>query len=276
MGVASIKELAEVDTDSAGLAQFTGLYPGQYALVEVATRSGYKLLDKPVYFSIDYQGPKTLVVEALYGGKSIVNEREKVTITIKKYDSKYKKKNQSQAVNLEGAQFGIYTQDPIKNGYNKEIVPKNTQLEVIEYNPEIGGYRFESELPHGTYYIKELKAPKGYKKTGKKHVIDATDGKESYEFELTIYNSKKKSSGKHHKKDKDNNNNGNGGNGGNGNGGNGNGSGIGAAGRTGNGFARNVKTGDTSNALLYVIIALLLMAGCGVWFVRRRRAGHSK
>ena len=89
----------------------------------------------------------------------MINERQKVQITVTKTDSETKKE-------LEGAVFGLFAKEDIVNKDGKVIVKADTQIERGVTGKD-GKVTFTSDLPLGQYYVKELEAPKGYVKSDK-------------------------------------------------------------------------------------------------------------
>ena len=88
------------------------------------------------------------------------NERQKIKIKIEKKEEGTGKK-------LEGGEFGLYNKREIINEETGEIlIEENSLIEKATSNEE-GIVEFKKDIPLGEYYIKEEKAPKGYKKSEK-------------------------------------------------------------------------------------------------------------
>lgn len=184
-GVTSFRKEAVETTDLSGMAVFEGLYLGKYAFVELAAPDGYILNEAPIDFTIAYGSPSSKVVSAVGGDVNVYNERQHITIEVRKYEEGDKKKKKQ----LKGAYFTLYNAEAIVDANGNVLVPKNTKLETI--TSVDGEYHFVSDLPLGKYYIKETKAPKGYEKSDKKITINAGPGKNNYTFTATFYDKKK-------------------------------------------------------------------------------------
>lgn len=142
--------VATAVTDENGEAVVEDLPLGTYRIEEKKAPEGFVLKNpaQEVTFSYEGQNMPVVVKEALFE-----NERQKVEITVEKRDAKTSHV-------LSGAVFGLYNQEPIRAGENI-LVKEDTLLEKVTSN-EQGKAAFETDLPFGTYYVRELKPPKGY------------------------------------------------------------------------------------------------------------------
>lgn len=109
----------------------------KYTLTEVAAPKGYKVA-KPITFTMNTDGSVTKIV--------MKDERILTNIQINKIDSQTK-----QIIKSKDFAFGIY-----KDAKCKELIS------TVNANKETGTATFK-DIAFGTYYIKELEAPKGYK-----------------------------------------------------------------------------------------------------------------
>lgn len=132
---------------------------GSYAVKETKAPKGYVLNETPQVVTLKYVNQ---TVELVSEKASFTNERTKLEVNVNKESKETKNK-------LEGAQFGLYSKDGIsitkmKDGaITLETLVKPDALIETATTDESGKVTFESELPMGNYYVKELKAPKGYK-----------------------------------------------------------------------------------------------------------------
>lgn len=164
VNVRGVKRKALDKTDRLGSLSFEGMYLGAYEFREKTVPEGYVQLPQPVPFALTYVDGYTDPVFAGEGTVPIKNQRQKVTIEVKKLDCETKER-------LSGAWLGLFTEEDIKNTDGRVLVPKDTLLESKETN-EGGLVLFESDLPLGyTYYIQELRAPEGYQKTQEKQTF---------------------------------------------------------------------------------------------------------
>ena len=109
----------------------------KYTLTEVAAPEGYKVADS-ITFTMNADGSVTKVV--------MKDERILTNIQVNKIDSQTK-----QIIKSKDFAFGIY-----KDAKCKELIS------TVNANKETGTATFK-DVEYGTYYIKEIAAPTGYK-----------------------------------------------------------------------------------------------------------------
>lgn len=154
--------IGEYTTDAKGEITIEGVDPDTYYFSEISAPNGYIQKDEPVSVVLGKDDNIAVCKDA--------NRREYGNLLINKAD------NQGNPV--EDAEFGLY-RDAACTDF---IDSKSTD--------ETGRARFEN-LVWGTYYLKEIKAPRGYEKTDEvKEVIVGRDG--STEHEFNILNEQKK------------------------------------------------------------------------------------
>ena len=85
---------------------------------------------------------------------SVTDERQKVSITVEKQDAET-------CNTVAGAVFGIYNAKDIQTKDGKVIVKADTLLQEMP-SDEKGQAACTLDLPLGSYYVKELKAPDGF------------------------------------------------------------------------------------------------------------------
>ena len=85
---------------------------------------------------------------------SVTDERQKVSITVEKQDAET-------GNTVAGAVFGIYNAKDIQTKDGKVIVKVDTLLQEMT-SDEKGQAACTLDLPLGSYYVKELKAPDGF------------------------------------------------------------------------------------------------------------------
>ena len=123
-------------TDKNGIFTIEDLPYGKYVYEEIEAPEGYVLNDALMPFEIKDKGA---VIKA-----EVPNEKIRGSLNIFKVDAKTNKP-------LEGAYFGVYRKDD-KDGENP--IFKGT-------SDKNGKVTFEN-VEYGDYYVKEIRAPKGY------------------------------------------------------------------------------------------------------------------
>lgn len=139
-----------ITTGEDGMAVAENLLLGAYRVAEKTAPDGFVLNPEAVEVVFVYEGQDTPVVEQEV---TIGDERQKVAITVEKQDAK------NGAV-VAGAVFGIYNKEDI-TADGKVIVAADTLLQEMT-SDEKGQAGCTLDLPLGSYYVKELKAPAGY------------------------------------------------------------------------------------------------------------------
>ena len=137
------EKVSTIKTDNNGKAVLDNLYLGKYYLIEEETTENHVLDNKKYEFTIDYKNDQTIALEKL----TLYNYLPKGSLNLLKINHKGEA--------LSGAYF--------------EIFNSNDNLVFRGYTNENGIIRID-KLPIGNYYIKEKKAPNGYKVN--KEIID--------------------------------------------------------------------------------------------------------
>jgi uncharacterized surface anchored protein len=160
--------VAELTTDADGKAEVGDLPLGKYRIEEVEAPEGFVLDEEAKHFELAYEDDHT---EIVYQNEEYVDERVKTEITLHKKD----------AVNdtpVQGAAYGVYATVDITDRNDEILVAADSLIERVETD-ENGDARFESDLPLGKYYVKEIEAAPGY-------VTDPTE----YEVDFTYQDAK--------------------------------------------------------------------------------------
>lgn len=139
-----------ITTGEDGMAVAENLPLGAYRVVEKTAPDGFVLNPDAAEVVFVYEGQDTPVVEQEV---TVGDERQKVAITVEKQDA------ENGAV-VAGAVFGIYNKEDI-TADGKVIVVADTLLQEMT-SDEKGQAGCTLDLPLGSYYVKELKAPAGY------------------------------------------------------------------------------------------------------------------
>lgn len=149
-----------VTTGENGFVMIDHLPLGVYELKETRAPLGYQLDATPRTIELRYADQYTGMVQA---GVEAENERMKFKIKV------IKTADDTQ-LPLEGAVFGLYSEQPVKDAMGHELISAGALIESVKTDAE-GKARFYSNLPVGDYYIKELSAPAGYAVSHKKYAV---------------------------------------------------------------------------------------------------------
>ena len=139
-----------ITTGEDGMAVAENLPLGAYRVAEKTAPEGFVLNSEDSEVVFVYEDQDTPVVEQEV---TVGDERQKVAITVEKQDA------ENGAV-VAGAVFGIYNKEDI-TADGKVIVEADTLLQEMT-SDEKGQAGCTLDLPLGSYYVKELKAPAGF------------------------------------------------------------------------------------------------------------------
>ena len=151
-----------ITTGEDGMAEAENLPLGAYRVVEKTAPEGFVLNPEAAEVVFVYEGQDTPVVEQEV---TVGDERQKVAITVEKQDA------ENSAV-VAGAVFGIYNKEDI-TADGKVIVEADTLLQEMT-SDEKGQAGCTLDLPLGSYYVKELKAPAGFVSSNEVLSFDAS------------------------------------------------------------------------------------------------------
>ena len=151
-----------ITTGEDGMAEAENLPLGAYRVVEKTAPEGFVLNPEAAEVVFVYEGQDTPVVEQEV---TVGDERQKVAITVEKQDA------ENGAV-VAGAVFGIYNKEDI-TADGKVIVEADTLLQEMT-SDEKGQAGCTLDLPLGSYYVKELKAPAGFVSSNEVLSFDAS------------------------------------------------------------------------------------------------------
>ncbi|WP_373216227.1 SpaA isopeptide-forming pilin-related protein [Ruminococcus sp. 5_1_39BFAA] len=141
---ACTERIEVLKTDANGYAKSSPLLVNTYYVKETKAPSGY-LLDETVY-TVDMNHTDAISVYAVGSPEQVLRK----PIEVQKMDGETGlAQPQNSAVSFEGAEYTIYVDQNCSE-----------QLEVLVTDKN--GYAKSSDLPVGTYFVKETKAPVGY------------------------------------------------------------------------------------------------------------------
>lgn len=155
--------VAKLTTDENGTAVINNLPLGTYYLKEVVAGENFVLNTEQKEFILTAEDDTQAVV---YEGITYKNERQKVSVSVEKKDSVTGEK-------LEGVIFGLYAAEDILSNQGEVLVEKDTLLEKKATDTK-GTLTFDSDLPHGKYYVKEEVRKAGYLPNEEVWNVDAT------------------------------------------------------------------------------------------------------
>ena len=148
-------------TGEDGTAQSGLLYLGRYRLEERQAPEGMVLNTQPEYAELTYAGETVEVTQAAIG---LYDERQKVDMTLFKTLETDGLFGLGMNEEYKDISFGLYASADL-TALDGSVIPAGGLLEVVSVDPnEAGGYgaSFASDLPFGSYYVKERTTNSAY------------------------------------------------------------------------------------------------------------------
>lgn len=158
--------VATLKTNTKGTATSKQLYLGKYHVVEKTAPNGFVLNRTVNHIALTYAGQNEKVTNT---STSFTNDRQKVVIDLTKIleqDEKFSIGNNDEILNVS---FGLYADEDLKAA-NGTVIPKNGLLEIITCD-EKGKAQFTTDIPIGSYYVKEISTDNHYILSDKKYPV---------------------------------------------------------------------------------------------------------
>lgn len=158
--------VATLKTNTKGTATSKQLYLGKYRVVETVAPYGTVINPEPHTVELTYSGHNEKVTNT---STSFTNDRQKAEINLTKIleqDEKFNIGNNDEILNVS---FGLYADEDLKAS-NCTVIPENGLLEIITCN-EKGKATFTTDLPIGSYYVKEISTDSHYILSEKKYPV---------------------------------------------------------------------------------------------------------
>ncbi len=148
-------------TGEDGTAQSGLLYLGRYRLEERQAPEGMVLNTQPEYAELTYAGETVEVTQTAIG---LYDERQKVDVSLFKALETDDLFGLGMNEEYKDISFGLYASADL-TALDGSVIPAGGLLEVVSVDPnEAGGYdaSFASDLPFGSYYVKECTTNNAY------------------------------------------------------------------------------------------------------------------
>lgn len=158
--------VATLKTNTKGTATSKQLYLGRYRVVETFAPYRTVINPEPHTVELTYSGQNEKVTNT---STSFTNDRQKVVIDLTKIlerNEKFSIGNNDKILNVS---FGIYADEDLKAS-NGTVIPKNGLIEIITCD-EKGKATFTTDLPIGSYYVKEISTDNHYILSDKKYPV---------------------------------------------------------------------------------------------------------
>ena len=155
-----------ITTGEKGTATSKQLYLGKYRVVETVAPYGTVINPEPHTIELTYSGQNEKVTNT---STSFTNDRQKAEIDLTKVLEQNEKFNIGSNAEIRNVAFGLYADEDLKAA-NGTVIPKDGLLEIITCN-EKGKATFTTDLPIGSYYVKEISTDSHYILSEKKYPV---------------------------------------------------------------------------------------------------------
>ena len=155
-----------VTTDETGLAESKPLYLGKYEVREITAPTGYVLNTEVRTAELVYAGQEVEITET---AADFCNERQKAAVSLDKVLEQDERFGIGKSGELSAVTFGLFAAEEL-TATDGSIIPADGLLEIVSVD-ENGHAICKTDLPFGTYYLKELSTDGHYILSDEKHPI---------------------------------------------------------------------------------------------------------
>ena len=146
-----------VTTDEDGTAKSKELYLGKYTVVETKAPTGMVINKEKHSVELTYAGQDVAVTET---ATSFVNERQKVKISLEKVLEQNETFGIGKNDEIKNISFGLYAKEDVVSS-SGTVIPADGLIEIITLD-ENGVATANTDLPFGSYYVKEIATDEHY------------------------------------------------------------------------------------------------------------------
>lgn len=155
-----------ITTGEKGTATSKQLYLGRYRVVETVAPYGTVINPEPHTIELTYSGQNEKVTNT---STSFTNDRQKAEIDLTKVLEQNEKFNIGSNAEIRNVAFGLYADEDLKAS-NGTVIPKDGLIEIITCD-EKGKAQFTTDIPIGSYYVKEISTDNHYILSDKKYPV---------------------------------------------------------------------------------------------------------
>ncbi|NCC86383.1 MAG: TonB-dependent receptor [Clostridia bacterium] len=146
-----------ITTDETGTATSGLLYLGKYSVKEITAPFGMTINDEAHNVELVYAGQE---VDVTTTDTSFYNERQKVEIDLIKQLETDERFNVGMGNEILDVTFGIFARAELK-ALDGTVIPVDGLIEIVGVNAD-GKATLNTDLPLGSYYVKEVATNKAY------------------------------------------------------------------------------------------------------------------
>lgn len=156
-----------VITDTDGKAISKSLYLGEYKAIEKKAPEGFVLDDTPIFVSLEYVGQTVEITTVKVGH---YDERQKVEVSLNKVMEQDVIFGLGMNDELQDVSFGLYASVDI-SALDSTVIPADGLIEQLFLSAD-KKMRFGTDLPHGSYYLKEITTNGKYVLSDEKYLVE--------------------------------------------------------------------------------------------------------
>ncbi|MCH5353643.1 MAG: VaFE repeat-containing surface-anchored protein [Acutalibacter sp.] len=146
-----------ITTDETGNAQSKPLYLGKFEVKEITAPFGMVLNEEIRAVELTYAGQEIEITET---AASFYNERQKAAVSLDKVMEQNDKFGIGQKSEITAVAFGLYAAEDL-TAADGTVIPADSLLEIVSVD-ENGHAVFATDLPFGSYYLKEIATDSHY------------------------------------------------------------------------------------------------------------------
>ena len=155
-----------VTTDETGLAESKPLYLGKYEVREITAPTGYVLNTEVHTAELVYAGQEVEITET---AADFCNERQKAAVSLDKVLEQDERFGIGTSGELFAVTFGLFATEKLVAA-DGSIIPADGLLEIVSVDKN-GHAVCKTDLPFGSYYLKELSTDGHYILSDEKYPI---------------------------------------------------------------------------------------------------------
>ena len=155
-----------VTTDETGLAESKPLYLGKYEIREITAPTGYVRNTEVHTAELVYAGQEVEITET---AADFCNERQKAAVSLNKVLEQDERFGIGKGGELSAVTFGLFAAEEL-TAADGSIISADGLLEIVSVD-ENGHTVCKTDLPFGSYYLKELSTDGHYSLSDEKYPI---------------------------------------------------------------------------------------------------------
>lgn len=160
--------VAEITTDENGYAETDLLYLGKYEVRENTAPDGYVLNAESQFVELTYAGQEIAVRDTV--NTSFVNDYQGVEISLSKVMEKDELFNIGNSDEYTRVRFGLFAAEEIIAA-DGSVIPADGLISEVSLDENMTA-KFDTALPFGKYYVKEIATDEHYVLNGEKYLVN--------------------------------------------------------------------------------------------------------